>query len=490
MNKRKVERGRVDGKGERGLKSKEKNENLLYDIDFDPEDFETEDHSAAKVKHVEYSHYHDSNLKGNRKRIMPRNDDIDLGVGKYKGTRVDRKTLNMQKIKDDFDENKDLDYLDSSDDSSFSFHSDSLDDSENDQSNDEILKKSQNPIQKNKNEKEKKKMKIDLEYEMKQLDERDQENLVIIADRIKQDSERGKAVKEQINLIDDIIGLRLGLQPLIQAVNRLPSQNGESVDPTILSLSSHANVAAKFQTFLCDLVALFKLLQRKEKRILKDQNQDLDKNQNQKQNNIQNQIDNYPISKSHLGKIIGIEKILLPSCRQIIDSTHQRLLIISSKSSSGTSKNNQLKIINSSPWQQVELALSRADNSDLVLRKTHPHENSKDIHNKEIKKESLFEDEDLYNFLLKDWLQRNGSSSSSSSSNIISLLPGHYQSTDSSLGKNKITNKNMEAKVSKGRKIKYDVHEKMCGYMASMPYHHAWTDQRITELIATIKSIS
>jgi protein AATF/BFR2 len=83
--------------------------------------------------------------------------------------------------------------------------------------------------------------------------------------------------------------------------------------------------------------------------------------------------------------------------------------------------------------------------------------------------EQVFDDTDFYHLLLKDVIDSRGEG--------VNWME---------IQKKKKTKKNVDTRASKGRKIRYEVHEKLQNFMVPIPELGRWPEEQIDELFASL----
>lgn len=407
--------------------------------DFDPEDFQFGDHdntSAGKKSNNTGSegreHYGEFGASGRKlkKSQIPRDDD--LGEGIYAGEKVSRVDLDSK-----FSEDNSGD--DSEDDASVGSRSDiSFED------RDALLE------------------------ELKQLQVEEEQQLKVIASRNVDEVERGKHVKNQYMLWDRMLDVRIQMQPLLNAVNRLPSAS------EVLAFDGNNEIMKDRETAIDHLDNVIKgLLNVQEALIQHDRIQ----------------VNGKKRSSSGLDgdlwrKAARLEADLLPFCKEALDNWHQKVILASE-----TSVKKQLRVINQGIWQQVESALR--DKERLVARTQILRSGTRiacpeddDFVDTEGNKNvfpDIFDDTDFYQQLLREWIESNPTRQAKMDLSGVALK-GVMRGKAAAAGTKKV-----DTRASKGRKLRFDVQEKLVNYM--VPSHVGpvpWADEKISELFASI----
>jgi protein AATF/BFR2 len=93
--------------------------------------------------------------------------------------------------------------------------------------------------------------------------------------------------------------------------------------------------------------------------------------------------------------------------------------------------------------------------------------------------ENIFDDTDFYQQLLREFID-----SKLDKANDPMAIAMRYQAMKNS----KARNTNVDRKASKGRKIRFHVHPKLCNFMAPTKQHE-WEDDKIDDLFNSLQGL-
>lgn len=265
---------------------------------------------------------------------------------------------------------------------------------------------------------------------------REAENAQIemVARKSMDDAERGRNVREQLKAWQGVLDLRIKIQPLMNMVQRLPCR------PLLKALcgdealeASRGETEVLLETLYEDLESLYR-------------------------------------SACGLGDAEGadlgkIDQTQSPLWRDSLDKWHQRVGLAAGD---GHSVKRQLKVINQSLWSQVEAAM--CDRVRLVQRARVRRSNTVPIGPPD--NSNIFDDGDFFQVLVREWID------SGLSSDDVALASGLVVKSVSS------HKKIVDSRTSKGRKLRYDVHEKLVNYMVPAHDHSAWPDEKIDAFLS------
>ncbi|RNA03184.1 hypothetical protein BpHYR1_024110, partial [Brachionus plicatilis] len=186
---------------------------LLKDIEY------SDDETSAKV--VEKSNEYEDELdfkaldQGNKRIRAPIGDLSEFGL-KYKGKPISRKEINASDIDEDFDsENENGEEEDDGDDDEID-----QDDDEEEEGDDDDDDDVDDDDEEEMEESDEGKKKINQKYQHKKS--KNQEPLKLSNYNQKEEMEKGKAVKNQLNFWDNLVEARVRLQNVLNVVNQFP----------------------------------------------------------------------------------------------------------------------------------------------------------------------------------------------------------------------------------------------------------------------------
>lgn len=369
---------------------------------------------------------------------------------KYAGKSVSRRELESS---DESESDEDMsDYLSTDDseisiDSEFDSNSDYDSESYTDESDFETV-----PIKKE----------SELSARMKELELADTQAFDLISQSRPVDhAKNSEHVRNQLVKFDDFVDLRFKLQPLLNSSNRLPQRKklfrakkdqdnkiGELLDGTVEELEG----------LMKDLLELSVAE-------LEGDSIEISKTQNPRPSTSKMQ--------QYWDEMSRIEAALDPFAQTALQKWHNKMTL-----SSDLKAKKTLKMLNQDPYQQVQIALQ--DEERLVARTRVFRDNSKKRIGCDDAREfdDIFDDNDFYQVLLKDWTASHGALSSSTASAMSTVLLSN--------GAKKQHREGVDHRASKGRKIRYDVHPKLVNYMVPQIEKGAWIDSKIDEFFVSL----
>ncbi len=141
-------------------------------------------------------------------------------------------------------------------------------------------------------------------------------------------------------------------------------------------------------------------------------------------------------------------------------------------------KQQALKVMNQDPFEQIKLALqdeARLVGRSQILRNSSDKKRFYTYKNSNSSKfPDIYDDFDFYQGLLKEWttLHANLLNNNSNITGSLLIPKKHRQGFDQ--------------RASKGRKIRFDVHQKLVNYMVPVPVPNAWSDQKLDEFYSSL----
>lgn len=281
------------------------------------------------------------------------------------------------------------------------------------------------------------------------------------------DSQKGQHVRNQMVKFDDYVDLRFKLQPLLNSANRLPIKNQfRKIKRTCPEIKEALNeTVIELEGLMKDLI-------------------DLSVSE-LKNDSIEIPCDVNSVSKGSKMQmfwddITRIDAALDPFARSSLQKWHNKMTL-----SSDLKAKKTLKMLNQDPYQQVQIALQDEERlisrtrifRDTSKRRLGVTDESAAAEGGRIEYDDIYDDNDFYQVLLKDWTASHGALSSSTASAMSAVLLSN--------GK-KQHRENVDQRASKGRKIRYDVHAKLVNYMVPEIEKGAWNDSKIDEFYASL----
>lgn len=313
--------------------------------------------------------------------------------------------------------------------------------------------------------------------ELKRMQLEEDAQIELIAKKQISDADRGRHVKNQYGVWDQILDVRVQMQPLLTAVNRFPSP-AETLALAEVTPQLQEEAVKGLGAVINGLLDLQESLLNQDKIKFKKSNQ--------KRKSCDLEADPDAFLQACWKDSCNLEAKLLPFCKDSLEMWHQRIV---HGSQIGSAK-RQLKAIHQSPWLQVESAMRDRERllaRTQVLRSGQqriacPEDLNEDLEGNKNSFPDIFDDTDFYQSLLREWMETRQIGNNSAAVDGI-----HVKGI--SRGKEAAAKKKVHSKATKGRMLRYDVHDKLINYM--VPMHCGpvpWNDEKISELFSSILS--
>lgn len=292
--------------------------------------------------------------------------------------------------------------------------------------------------------------------QLRKIQDEEKENIRVLTLRGSNETEKAKHTKNQYVLWDKILDVRAQMQPLLININRLPSIS------EVLAFDGVKSLKEEKESLLGSLEnTITGLLDLQEHLVGQDR--------------IFSKMPKLS-SEDSWKRSQALEKALQPFFEESLEKWHQKIILTGSDSST----KKKLRVINHGVWQQVQLAMK--DQERLVARTQILRSGKRRVACVEDVLDGsmntfpdLFDDSDFYQFLMKEWLEANPTRSQDSNLIVKSVQRG------------KATVAKIDQKASKGRKLRYDTHQKLVNYMVPMNCGPVpWNDEKISELYASL----
>lgn len=459
-------------------KNSKKNSPLVSLRNFDPEneDFGTEvgNTLARNKKGASLTHGHLGDVK-----VMT---SEKVGEG-FEGKKYAGKSVSRQELYTDSDSAEDFDgyNVDDSEDFDGSNNDDSEDFYSENESSVDFDSEMTNSESENEYESENEnksdsdtEIKIDsnLSSRMRELEMDDEKAFDLISkSRPAEDDQKSQHVRNQLVKFDDYVDVRFKLQPLLNSFNRLPDQKS-----LLKAKRRSPEVGVALDEAVDELEALMRDLLDLSSSELAGDGIEVSKISNPKI------CDKTTKLQGFWDEMTRMDSALDPFARVSLQKWHNKMAL-----SSDLKAKKTLKMLNQDPYQQVQIALQ--DEERLVAR-TRVY---RDLSNKRFgsrlgagmespdgrgESVDIFDDNDFYQVLLKDWTASHGALSSTTATAMSALLlPSNNK---------KQHRDNVDPRASKGRKIRYDLHAKLVNYMVPQIEKGAWADSKIDEFYASL----
>lgn len=279
-----------------------------------------------------------------------------------------------------------------------------------------------------------------------------------ISQAAKADAEKGQAVKAQRTTFDSLLNTRIRLQKALIAINSLPTNSqtsngdGQGLD------AMHAAEAAAMQLWssLNDLRETLRTAHAGSKRKRTD-------------------FDESSSSASLWAHMRVQEAEALPHRQAILEKW-------SAKARGVTALPLSRKLNNTAAQQTiVDVITTQLADSDRLVKRTRIPRSCAPVQANAGVTESadIYDDADFYGVLLKELLERR-SEDTTSALNGLSFQAPHWQAAREAK-----TKKVVDTKASKGRKLRYTVHEKLQNFMASED-RGSWPEKQVDQLFGSL----
>jgi len=279
-----------------------------------------------------------------------------------------------------------------------------------------------------------------------------------ISQAAKADVDKGKAVKKQRKTFDTLLNTRINLQKALVATNSITA-----VDDTA---ERHMNAGDAISAAEAAAMTLWNNLNS-----LRSNFDAARTGQKRKQDSL----DNNAQSTSIWTEMQLHESSNLPNRRIVLDKWSTKARGVSALPRSGRLNNNA--------HQQTitdVLNLQLADPSRLIKRTQMPR-SCAPVQAKSatsVENPNIYDDADFYGLLLKELLEQKGQDAAVAGADFASQ--SQWQAAREAK-----TKKNVDTKASKGRKLRYTVHEKLQNFMAPED-RTTWTQRQTDELFSSL----
>ncbi|KAK4049545.1 rRNA-processing protein bfr2 [Microbotryomycetes sp. JL201] len=289
------------------------------------------------------------------------------------------------------------------------------------------------------------------------------------------DVEKGRDVKKQLAFCDNVLESRIKLQKAATAVNSLPQHDNASKYFSQLSDEISDTLAAIEQVN----EQLFKLRQSIAQ--TNDQVQlPADFGATRKRKRGGDSPDQY--LDATLADLAAFDAACEPFLRSTVTKWSDKVLAASGLALSSSKK---FKAVNQNVMSQIDHALSNTERERLIKRTRVRRSTDKPIvgkpelaeldGEKKMGDEQVFDDGDFYQQLLRDVIE----------SRMLDLDDPTLESLRMASARQRKQKKVVDTRASKGRKIRYHVHEKAQNFMIPIEAG-AWHDEQIDELFASL----
>ncbi|KAL1964738.1 hypothetical protein VTN77DRAFT_6605 [Rasamsonia byssochlamydoides] len=282
--------------------------------------------------------------------------------------------------------------------------------------------------------------------ELRRLMATDQKTVAAtISQAAKADAAKGMAVKQQRSTFDALLNARIKLQKGLMAINELPSTLEESAAVDEDAIKSAESAA----------LALWSTLEELRLTLADFQSKDPSKKRKRPP-----PVSSTTSSESLWKRMTELESESVPHRRAILDKWSLKV-----RGSSATLPNSRGKLLGSGAGQQTITAVLDAHIASESGDRANKRARVASTANSDGASEPIYDDTVFYQSLLRDLVEQRMSSSDALTNGIDSLHVQLPVNPVSGMRKDKVK-KVVDTKASKGRKMRYNVHEKLQNFMA------------------------
>ncbi|KAL4806390.1 apoptosis antagonizing transcription factor-domain-containing protein [Aspergillus unguis] len=453
--------------------------------DYDPEDIERGGNSSDEEGDVKDASAGREHYQAVGKAKLRNEDPVSLGK-QYAGSRVSRDALDAESDEDPFkardgetsDEDEDDDESEGDEDQSEGDDLDGSEDEDDDEDeeeqdgsdDDEMDEDDEESESSDEDDSAKRKVKFadasDDRALLRQLMATDQKTIAAsISQAAKADATKGRAVKQQRATFDALLNARIKLQKGLAAANQISAAQPEETDGDALKSAESA------------ALTLWSTLEDLRLTLVDAQTQDESKKRKRAAPPTPS------TSTSSLWKrMTELETDSLAHRRAILDKWSSKV-----RGSGSTLASSKTKLIGASAAQQTITAVLDAhvasETADLRAAKKARKSSDSGASNPA---ELEYDDTIFYQSLLRDLVSQRMSSSDAITNGLdtLHLLPSRNVHHVTGMRKDK-TRREVDTRASKGRKMRFDVHEKLQNFMAPED-RGVWTGRAREEFFASL----
>jgi protein AATF/BFR2 len=298
----------------------------------------------------------------------------------------------------------------------------------------------------------------------KMMAEEQKSVVATISQAAKADAAKGAAVKQQRSTFDALLNTRIRLQKALVASNLLSSSQQIDKEADDSSMQAAEFAALNLWNWLTSLRQSLQPMTESKKRTFT------------------------AMSSTSSAKILAATEELdhssLPLRRSTLDNWAQ-------KTHSVTSISTRNKLSNSNSQQPLTSILDAhlsADKMETLVKRTqiprscNPASGQPNLHEEDY----IFDDTDFYRLLLRELVDQKMATSNSTATNHAAANGNGISIVDiTSLTREAKVRKKVDTKASKGRKLRYTVHEKLQNFMAAED-HGSWEPRQVDELFGSL----
>ncbi|XP_057338805.1 protein AATF-like [Microplitis mediator] len=460
-------------------------------INVAPKAFESDDDQeetkAKVVDKFEESHSDDDQTSSFRKKNVPLLDEIDE---RYKGKKVTRKEAFGEESDSDVDDHDDDDEIKSDDESEVEEEEESDEDEDDEEDDDD---------DDDDNEDEDLSDDYDQDEENPLYRDRSDNTFKNLASDAQSDVEKANCVAKQQKIWENLLEIRIKLQPVLMTSNKMPQYDVvKTMEPTPEFIKQKDQVQSKLCGILDNLLNLQEkllknypetknLLDKKatesktdddgDEEICSDTEDEVEKSEAESEEDSEE-----PPKKKTKRSLNGYEKIIndihnkySPYRDSVIQKWNDKTRVATGKISKNANQSivKQIEfVLNDKPKLIKRTQLKRSE-YEIVGKKSldETDEDGRRIHEYD---HEIYDDDDFYQQLLRDLIEQK-------TAHITDPLELGRQFCKLQSLRNKLKRK-IDTRATKGRRIRYNVHNKLVNYMPAITVNDTWSDLAKTEL--------
>lgn len=327
-----------------------------------------------------------------------------------------------------------------------------------------------------------------------------------------EDAEKGRQVRKQIKTFERALETRIKAQSVLREVNRLPDPevyssaiSTNTIEPVIGVLEQLLDLSETLFSLRTRLNTLSSSTEEGEGAIeapaTRKRKRDFDVTVPEDEEEAQQtwaEITRHDQIDATLNDVAALSSAAEGSRRAVLDKWSLKVTSAAAAAAAASNGNKftQLRAVNQPPSTQIDSALAGDGLSRLISRTRVLRSADSPVSAKlgqaytpieeEVKDTEVFDDSDFYSALLKELIERrsgvgisNGDGSGTTAAMMLSGLNG---------GKKKKAN--VDTRASKGRKLRYEVNEKIVNFMPPIPDKVKWGQEQIERLFRQLASSS
>ncbi|KAL4885292.1 apoptosis antagonizing transcription factor-domain-containing protein [Aspergillus karnatakaensis] len=405
---------------------------------------------------------------------LDEDEDEDISEDEEERPRKSKAVSKKAQLEDDVD-GMDTDGSEDSDEDLEGFDEDGFSDEDDEDEDDEDEDEDEDDEEDEKPAKRRVKFddaKSDDREQLRQLMATDQKTIAAtISQAAKADATKGKAVKQQRATFDALLNARIKLQKGLTAINQLTTQSQTPDDADSDAFKSAETAALTLWSTLEDLRLT----------VLDAQTTDDTKKRKRPSPPTPSTT-----TSSLWKRMAELESDSLTHRRVILDKWSQKV-----RGSASTLANSKSKLISSTSTQQTITAVLDAhvasETADHLRASKRARNGTASTPSSEPDTTPVYDDALFYQSLLRDLVEQRMSSSDAITNGLdtLHLLPSSRNIHPVTGMRKDKTKRDVDTRASKGRKMRFDVHEKLQNFMASED-RGVWTGRAREEFFASL----